>query len=211
MTFVLVASLVANAYLFKERDSFALDIDLQKQANTDLQKQVAFLRNQTVVLGTEISSLQSEKSSLVDQNANLQNQVENLIGKTDILQNENSNLSAKIVSLQSTISDLQMNLLNRPNLVTRLGVTDVRNNSDGRTKFVPRLFVQGAVFNTGGVTARNAKLHITLFVGNQTVEDTYIELGIVEPLSAVSVEKNIPYDTNGARLTNWTIIPEFSS
>ena len=201
---ILVVSLAANTYLYTEQCSFALNNGLQKQAITDLQEQAADLQSQIANLSTITTNLQNENVYLLSQKADLQSQVVDLTNQTSFLQSENANLTA-------TIADLQLNLPNRPNLVTRLGVTDVKNGSDAHRAFRSRLFVQGEVINTGGVTARNVRLHVTLFIGNQTVADEYIELGNMMPFVSVHVEHDIYYDSNGTRLTNWTITPEASS
>ncbi len=202
---ILLVSLAANAYLYMEQCSFALNNGLQEQAYADLQEQLVELQSQITDLSSKTNTLQNENAYLKSQNAYLQRQIlENLNNQTAFLQSENANLTA-------TVADLRLNLPIRPNLVTRLGVTDVRNNSDSHSPFRPRLFVQGEVINTGGVTARNAKLHVTLFIGSQIVKEAYIELGNIGSLVAVHVEQDIYYDTDGPRLTSWTIIPEASS
>jgi len=200
---VLAASLVSNGYLLAEQYSTEVNTNIQNQTNSELQHQISDLQSQITNLTTETNNLQNYSTILLNQNNALQNQAATLKNQILSLQNENVNLKATIV-------DLQLNLPNRPNLVTRLGSTDVLNNSNANPArvFRPRLFIQGEVFNTGGVTAYNARLHVTLYIGNQIIEDTVIELGTIEPLHYASVNTDIHYEGNGSRLTNWTIIPE---
>jgi hypothetical protein len=181
-----------------------LDYGLQKQATAVLHVQVVNLQSQLGNLTAENNELQNEKAFLLSQETDLQTQVENLINQTRFLQSENSNLT-------SSMDSLRLNLLHKPNLVTRLGVTDVKEKPEATSTFRPRLFVQGYVFNTGGAIARNAQLHVTLFIGEQAVKDVYLELGNLEPLSGVYVEENIHYGSSGARLTRWSIVPEATS
>ncbi len=196
VTVILVVSLAANAYLYSEQYSLALNNGLQKQSVTDLQKQVADLQSQISNLSTETNNLQNENSHLLSQKTDLQNQIENLNYQTDGLQSENANLSAIIANFS----------WNRPNLITRLGASNVIESAHGDR---PRLFVEGDVFNTGGATAHDAKLHITLFILGKIVGDVSIALGNMEPFSGVHISQDIYYD-GVVRLTNWTIIPESS-
>jgi hypothetical protein len=190
VTAVLVVSLAANSNLYflgQERDSLALNYNQQKQAIAELQTQAANLQNQTV---------------------NLQNQVAALTAQTGNLQTENVNLQSRNAELQKEVENLTASAanipLNKPRLVTRLGVSNVIESAHGSE---PRLFVEGDVFNTGGAIAWNASLHVTLFIQDKIVADVSLPLGNMEPFSGVHVSTNIEY-SQVVMLTNWTIIPE---
>ncbi len=198
---ILAVSVVANAFWYSEQHSFALDASLQKEANSELQQQIANLQKQLANLTGKADYLQNQNVYLKDQNVALETQLTLLANQTFSLQTENTNLKA-------TVANLLPYQPNRSVLVTRVGTTDVLNSSNAHSPFRPRLYIQGEVFNLGDRTAYNARLHVTLYIDDQIVQDTYIELGNIEPLNYASVSRDIFYEANGQRLTNWTIKPE---
>jgi hypothetical protein len=190
VTAVLVVSLAANGNLYflsQERDSLALNYNQQKQATAELQSQAAILQNQTVNLQNQVASLNDKANNLQTENSNLQNQ-------NAALQKEIENLTASAANIP----------LNKPRLVTRLGVSNVIESAHGSN---PRLFVEGDVFNTGGAVAWNARLLVTLFIKDRVAANVSLPLGNMEPFSGVHVSTNIQYN-EVMLLTNWTIIPE---
>ncbi len=160
----------------------------------ELQRQLANLTSKT-------DDLQNQNVYLQDENFALETQAANLTSQIISLQTENANLNASVANLLPYQP-------NRPSLVTRLGSTDVLNSSNSHAPYRQRLYIQGTVFNLGDVTAYNAQLHITLYINDQIIDDTYIELGNIEPLNWASVSRDIFYEADGQKLTNWTIIPE---
>jgi hypothetical protein len=193
VTAVLVVSLAANGNLYflsQERDSLASNYNQQKQATAELQSQAANLQNQTVNLQNQVAALNDKANNLQTENSNLQNQ--------------NAELQKEIENLTESAANIP---LNKPRLVTRLGASNVIESAHGNN---PRLFVEGDVFNTGGATAWNATLHITMFIGVKVVGETFIALGNMEPFSGCHISRDIQYGATG-RLTNWTIIPETSN
>jgi hypothetical protein len=186
---ILVASLAANINLYSmylERNNMAQTIDAQMQANSDLQAQVTDIQNQA---------------------AQLQGQIANLTAKANNLETENSDLLQQNTDLETQLNNLTDAFtffpLDKPRLVTRLGVSNVIESVHGSH---PRLFVEGDVFNTGGVTALGAKLEITLFIDGQVVNEYSYPLGDMESFGGAHVSVNVDY--SGAKmLSNWTIVP----
>jgi hypothetical protein len=198
---ILTLSVAANGFLFSEKNSFVLDADLQRQANGGLQMRIVELQSQLSNLTFKTDDLQYQKTYLQDENLALEKQAANQTNQIIYLQNENANLNAKV-------ADLLPYQPNRSVLVTRLGTTDVLNSSNAHAPYRQRLYVQGSVYNLGDQTAYNARLHVMLYIGDQIIADTFIELGNIEPLNWASVSRDIYYDAVGQRLTNWIIIPE---
>jgi len=163
-TVILLASLLANAYLWIQQNQITA---LENQEN---------LKNQIIDLQHQLYNLQTENENLQRKNANLEH---------------------------------QLYYEREPFLVTRLGVSDVLYNPQYRGKsLIPRLYIQGEVWNIGDKIAFNCSLHVVLYQGNVVANETYIELGDIQPWSLVKVDRNIYYE--GERLTNWTITPQFT-
>jgi hypothetical protein len=192
--FVILSLSVGASGYFYSKHHFSLEADLQRQ-------QIISLQNQIVNLTAQTSSMLDLNLRLQEQNVDLQTENANLTSHMEALETENANLKAKV-------ADLEPYQPNGSILVTRLGTTDVPNNNDAHGTFQPRLFIEGNVFNLGDITANNARLHVTLYLNGQIIDDAYIELGNIEPLSFASVRQDIHYEANGQKLTNWTIIPE---
>jgi regulator of replication initiation timing len=198
---ILIGSLAANAYFYAlQQHGLAADDDLKKQA-ADLQSQLATLGNQT-------DSLQSEKTNLETQITNLENQTAYLQNQTDSLQSENSKLQDENAAIQNQID--QVRLTGAPKIVTRLGATDVRSTPAAGHPWsgVIRFYISGEVWNLGTGSARDCRLHVTLYQGDNVANDTYVELGTINAGSYVDVAANIYY--SGEALTNWAIIPEYA-
>ena len=123
------------------------------------------------------------------------------------LREEAAELSILKNTLERETAELKnrLNQLNQqgPKLATRLGASDLRFNYTGQET---RFYVSGEVWNVGTSTARNSKLHVTLYQNNTVAKETYIELGNIEPGTYVDVASNVYYTGNA--LTNWTLTPE---
>ena len=198
---ILMVSLGANAYFYAlQQHGLAADNDLKKQA-ADLQSQLVILNNQT-------DSLQSEKTALETQITNLENQTANLQNQTDSLPSENSKLQNENAAIQNQIDQIRQTGL--PKIVTRLGATDVRSTPEAGHPWsgVIRFYISGEVWNMGTGTAKDCKLHVTLYQGDSVANDTYVELGTINAGSYTDVAANIYY--TGEALTNWTITPEYT-
>ena len=198
---ILVGSLTLNSYLYAmQQDRLASDNDLKKQAEN--------LQNQLAILNNQIDSLQNETTNLKTQIANLEKQTENLLNQKDNLQIENSRIQDEKIAIQNQIEQIQ--LTGEPKIVTRLGTTDVRSTPAAGHPWsgVIRFYTAGEVWNLGTGSARDCRLHITLFQGDTVANDTYIELGTIKAGTYVNVATNIYY--TGEALTNWTIIPQYN-
>jgi septal ring factor EnvC (AmiA/AmiB activator) len=200
---VLMSSLAVNTYFCTKENSLASDnIWLQKKV-ADLQSQLVNAQEQVNGLQSEKKSLQNQLASIENQKSNLENQIGNLHNQVNNLQNDNSNLQRANENLKS-----QLYYPREPQLITRLGVSDVLYNPryTGNSR-IPRLFIQGEVWNAGDKTAYSCRLYVTLYQDDVVANYSTIELGTIEPWSFVSVSTNIHYE--GAQLTSWTIIPQF--
>ncbi len=134
------------------------------------------------------------------ENNGVQKQVDDFRYHIVDLQNEKANLQSQLQTHQSKA--------NPPELVTRLGVKDIRASPyanhpwSGRIRF----YVAGEVWNVGQISAFNCKLHVVLYQGATVANDTYVMLGTIKPGSFVDVSADIFYE--GAALTSWIVLPE---
>jgi regulator of replication initiation timing len=196
---ILAGSLLANAYFYALHQSgLAEKNNIEKQVG-DLKNQLAILINQTDILRNRKASLETQLKTLEDQMANLQNQADNF-------KNENAHIRDENVGIQNRIN--QMKQEGFPKIVTRLGATDVRSSpAEGHPwSGVLRLYISGEVWNMGTASARDCRLHVTLYQGKIVANDTYVEMGTIKAGTYVDVAANIYY--TGEALTDWTIIPE---
>jgi hypothetical protein len=211
---LLIVSLTANGYLF-----FSMNNELQKQAEhfqsqiESQHNQILNLENQSSNLINKIDTLQTENATLHNEKTNLETQIANFTNQLTVLQQQINNSQNIISSLQAENADLQetLGIVNSPpNIVTSLGVTDVRP-----TPMLPigtvntRLFIKGTVYNTGAKPAYNCSLHVTLYQSGSIIVNTYVRLYTINGHSSVSVETNIPY--SGPPLSSWTLIPEYQT
>jgi len=124
----------------------------------------------------------------------VQKQVDNFRSQVADLESEKASLQGQLQTQQSSA--------NSPELVSRLGVKDVRASPyanhpwSGRIRF----YVSGEVWNVGQVPAYNSKLHVVLFQGATVANDTYVMLGTIKPGSFVDVPANVYYE--GEALTS---------
>ena len=138
--------------------------------------------------------------SLTMDNSSVQKQVDDFRHHIFDLENTKSSLQNQLQTQQSKA--------NPPELVTRLGVKDVRASPyanhpwSGRIRF----YVSGEVWNVGQVPAYNCKLHVVLYQGATVANDTYVMLGTIKPGSFVDVSANVYYE--GEALTSWNVTPE---
>jgi len=201
----LLVSLAANGYLYLyvNNGSQQQVTDLQSQVVT-LQSQIVNLQNQATTLKSQVGNLQNQTNSLQNESSTLQNENANLGSQVANLTDQNGNLQQQINSSQTIISSLQnenvnlqklLELKNAPNLVTALGITDVRS---GPPMIFPhpennRLYIAGTVYNMGATTASNCRLHVTAYREGQTVIGLYITLGTgtIDAGSSVIVDENI--------------------
>ncbi len=198
VSIILIGSLAANAYFYvQQQHGLAANNDLQKQAAT-LESQIANLNNQT-------NSLQNKKTDFEAQIVNLENQAADLSNQANSFQNENAALQSENAAIQNQISQI-----GTPKIVTRLGATDVRSTPAAGHPWsgVIRFYISGEVWNLGTGTAKDCRLHVTLYQGNTVANDTYVELGTINAGSYTDVAANIYY--TGEALTNWTIIPQYA-
>ena len=112
------------------------------------------------------------------------------------LQNQLATLGEEITVLQNNFNQLK-----NPNIITSLGVSDVREEPY-------RLYIAGRVGNYGFNTAYNVSLHVTLFRNNLIVKKTIIDIGSIDGGSSVYLTENIRY--TGSNLSNWTITPQYN-
>jgi regulator of replication initiation timing len=198
---ILLVSLAANGYFFTLRNGMDQNLSLKKEV-TDLQTQLANLKEQT-------NLLQNEKASLETQAADLQSQEANLSNQTDNLQAENAYLQTENADLENQLSHIPVPKT-APKILTRLGPSDVRSSPfEGHPwSGVIRFYISGEVWNVGTADAHDCRLHVTLYQVDAVANDSYIDLGTVEAGSYVEVSSNIYY--SGEPLTSWTIIPEYS-
>jgi multidrug efflux pump subunit AcrA (membrane-fusion protein) len=192
LTAILVASLWMNIVLYAGNQAIAANERLREQANVDLQNQNELLQSQTANLTSEVTRLQNQNLQLQQETVDLQGQMANLKTQTATLQAENANLTATAAN----------GLRPGPSLVTNLGASHVVKSAHGNQ---PRLYVQGIVFNIGEATARNARLQVTVYKGDQVVAQEVISLGNLKSISGTYIEQNVYYNTSTP--TNWTILP----
>lgn len=167
----------------------AVILFLSLAANVYFYTQQSIVANDYLRLCSQLSALESQLVTVQDQLRSLQDENENL-------QRENENLKH------------QLYYEREPFLVTRLGVSDVLYNPQYRGRsLVPRLYIQGEVWNVGDKEAYNCSLHVILYQGSVVANETLIELGNIKPWCYVKVDRNIYYE--GERLTNWTITPQW--
>lgn len=181
---ILLGALVGlpSGYLLMQNN--ARDVDLA------LQTRIADLESQTVALQTQLGNLQSHNAELQAENSGIQAANAELQGNNSSLQTQNAVLQNRVVQLC------------QPRLVTRLGSKDCNWDSNDM-----RLYIQGEVWNVGAVTARNCSLHVTLYRGNITIQDTEVALGSIESGTYMNVSANLHY--SGSALAYWTIIPQY--
>ena len=126
--------------------------------------------------------------SLTMDNSSVQKQVDDVRSQVADLQSEKASLQGQLQTQQSRA--------NSPELVSRLGVKDVRASPyanhpwSGRIRF----YVSGEVWNVGKVPAYNCKLHVVLYQGATMANDTYVMLGTIKPGSFVNVSANVYYE-----------------
>lgn len=122
------------------------------------------------------------------------------------LKEQASELNTSATNLKDEIAELenQLNYLKEgPRLVTRLGTQDIRYDYEGQ---IIRFYISGEVWNVGTTIAHNSRLHVTLYQGSTVANDTYIEIGSINPGTHADVASDVFY--TGSKLTNWTITPE---
>ena len=129
---------------------------------------------------------------------------------TQWILNADEPLQKKVINLQNQLSTLEeqitllqnnFNQLKNPNIITSLGVSDVREEPY-------RLYIAGRVGNYGFNTAYNVSLNVTLFRNNLIVKKTIIDIGSIDGGSSVYLIENIRY--TGSNLSNWTITPQYN-
>ena len=121
------------------------------------------------------------------------------------LKEQASELDTSVSNLKDEIAELenQLNYLQEgPRLVTRLGTKDIRYDYEGQ---IIRFYISGEVWNVGTTIAHNSKLHVTLYQGSTIANNTYIEIGEINPGTHADVASDVFY--TGSKLTNWTITP----
>lgn len=149
------------------------------------------------------SSVANDELQLRSQLSALESQLVTVQGQLLSMQDENENLQRENANLKH-----QLYYEREPFLVTMLGVSDVLYNPQYRGRsLTPRLYIQGEVWNVGDKVAYNCSLHVVLYQGSAVANETRIELGNMKPWTYVKVDRNIYYE--GARLTNWTITPQW--
>jgi hypothetical protein len=138
--------------------------------------------------------------SLTMDNNSVQKQIDDFRSQVTGLQSEKASLQDQLQTQQSRA--------NPPELVSRLGVKDVRASPyanhpwSGRIRF----YVSGEVWNVGQVPAYNCTLHVVLYQGANVANDTYVMLGTIKPGSFADVSANVYYE--GEALTSWSLAPE---
>ncbi|XES78413.1 MAG: hypothetical protein ACBZ72_05950 [Candidatus Bathyarchaeia archaeon] len=134
-------------YLITQTTVAALELQTQV---ADLQTQLGTLQNQSATLLTENLELQTENAALKAVNKELHE--------------NNSALQTQNIMLQNQADDFL-----QPRLVTLLGNRDCNWDASDM-----RLYIQGEVWNVGAVPAHNCSLHVTLYRGNVSIQDTQI-------------------------------------
>jgi len=168
------------------------------------------LKSDIKSLGDQLNMTQTELNTTQALDANLRQENINLVQENAQLRQINLNLQAKITALQNNNTVLmsenmnltsEMKQVKSAQLATRLGVRDCDWDYNDT-----RLYIAGEVWNVGTNTADNCSLHVTLYSGNFTEIDTYVELGSIPGGTYRDIAENIHY--SGFTLTNWAIIPE---
>jgi FtsZ-binding cell division protein ZapB len=181
---ILLGALVGlpSGYLLMQNNVREVDLGLQTRL-ADLESQAAWLQAQLGNLQSHNAELQAENSGIQAANAELQG--------------NNSSLQTQNAALQNRMLQLEV-----PRLVTLLGSKDCNWDPNDM-----RLYIQGEVWNVGTVTAHNCSLHVTLYRGNVTLQDTEVALGNIESGTYTNVSANLHY--SGSALAYWTIIPQY--
>jgi hypothetical protein len=193
---ILAFSLTGNILLYSQL--FVSDqMTYRREQITNLQNQKTELKKQFHDLQNEIVQLKNQMSSFETQVDYLNHEIYSLQTENNLLLSEKANLEGQLYQL------VLANQGKTATLVTRLGASDMRLNYSGQDL---RLYISGEVWNVGQVEAKNCRLHVTLYQEENVANDTYVNLGNLEPGSYVEVAKNIYY--SGQPLTNWKIIPE---
>ena len=197
---ILAGSLLTNAYFYT----------LQQQGlaeKNNIEKIAADLRNQLAALNNQTDSLLNKKVSLETQLTTIEDQVIALQNQKDSLESENVQIHDENVKIQNQINQTKQE--GYPKIVTRLGATDVRSSPAAGHPWsgVIRLYISGEVWNMGTGSARDCRLHVTLYQGEIVANDTYVEMGTINAGTWVDVAANIRYF--GEALTNWTIVPQY--
>ena len=193
---ILVFSLIGNIILYNQL--FISDpITYRREQITNLQNQITDFQKQSRNLQNEIDQLKTQIKPLEKQIDDLNYEIINLQKENDFLVNEKTNLEGQLNQL--VLADQGKTAT----LVTRLGARDMRYNYSGQDL---RLYISGEVWNVGQVEAKNCRLYVTLYQGENVANDTYISLGNLKPGSYVDVAQNIYYSGNA--LTDWKIVPE---
>jgi len=109
-----------------------------------------------------------------------------------------SGLENQVSNLQNQVSNLKKAKLTKVQL---LG-TDKRPWLQ-----TPYLQITGCVVNVGTDTAYNCKLHVILYQGEVTAEDTYINLGTISGEGWKGVDSKVYYE--GEALTAYSITPKW--
>ena len=167
-----------------------------------LKTKLALVLVSVILLGSLVVNiyLLAQLDSLNMDNSSVQRQVDDFRSHVADLQSEKASLLGQLQTRQSGA--------NSPELVSRLGVKDIRASPyaghpwSGRIRF----YVSGEVWNVGQVPAFNCTLHVVLYQGATVANDTYVMLGIIKPGSFVDVSANVYYE--GEALTSWNVTPE---
>jgi len=196
---ILAGSLAANAYLYALQQHSSAE-------NKNLEKQIGDLKNELATLSNKTEELQSRKVSLEIKITALEDQITNLKYQSEKAKRENLNIADENAEIQRQIDQIKQRGV--PKIITRLGTADVRSTPAGGHPWsgVIRFYVSGEVWNMGTGSARDCRLHITLYQGDKVANDTYVKIGTIEAGTYVEVAVNIYYD--GEALTNFLIIPE---
>jgi hypothetical protein len=167
-----------------------------------LETKLALILASMILLGSLAANayLSAQLYGLIMDNDSVQKQVDDFRNQVADLQGEKASLQGQLQTQQSRVKS--------PELVSRLGVKDVRASPyanhpwSGRIRF----YVSGEVWNVGKVPAYNCRLHIVLFQGATVANDTYVTLEAIKPGSFVDVSANVYYE--GEALTSWNVTPE---
>jgi predicted RNase H-like nuclease (RuvC/YqgF family) len=196
-TIILTFSLLGNIILYNQL--------FMPGPITFRREQISKLQNQIIDLQKQSRNLQNEINQLNTQITPLEKQIDDLNHEIINLQKENNLLLTKKINLEGQLNQLVLAKEGKTaTLVTRLGARDLRYNYSGQDI---RLYISGEVWNVGQIEAKNSRLHVTLYQGENVAKDTYISLGNLDPGSYVDVAQNIYYSGNA--LTEWKIISEF--
>ncbi len=152
------------------------------------------------------------------------------------LNNQIDNLNMEIANLTSQISNLtNQTRLTSANLVTALGITEIRNTSSISRSY-NRLYIDGSVTNQGAETAYGAGLHVVAYSQDGTLEinmtvpltwgeyaadsatESYVstfdgvtgslQLGSLVGGQSTNVDLDIYHE---GTVTNWTVTPVWTN